>query len=93
MGERVDLSSIAKRLRTRVVWVEHCLRTYGRRAYRPGSENAEGREDMLERMEEEEVDEAMGEDEEDVDLRQTTRDKQRILRLKKTPTPGGLKDF
>ena len=88
-----DLSVVARKLGTQVLWVEHCMRSYGRNPRRPGRENAEGREEFFERLEEEELEEKASEDlEAGEDVPRELRDKPRVLRPKKTPTPGGFRE-
>ncbi|HYD47887.1 MAG TPA: hypothetical protein VEB21_06040 [Terriglobales bacterium] len=43
----VDVSEIAKKLKTEIVWVETCLKSYGKRYRRPGMESDGGREAVL----------------------------------------------
>jgi hypothetical protein len=95
-GESPDLSTVAKRLRTPVVWIEHCMRVYGRRPRRPGSEGAEARESRLERFEDEEPEEVSREDLIDPDIgpeRDRRPSRQRILRYQRTPTPKPFAEF
>jgi len=55
--EWLDVSKVAEKLGASGVWVEHCLRVYGRRYRRPGLENAEKQERRLERYETDEHEE------------------------------------
>lgn len=50
-GGATDLSKLGKEMGTSIAWIEHCMRTYGRRPRRPGLESAEGRENRLEALE------------------------------------------
>lgn len=44
----VDVSEMAKKLHTKIVWVEACLKAYGRRYRRPGVESDGGRDEVME---------------------------------------------
>lgn len=57
----IDISEVAKKLDSRIVWVEGCLKTYGRRYKRPGFESDGGRDEVFEGVE-------AGGDEEQEDL-------------------------
>jgi hypothetical protein len=88
-GKSADMSEVAKKLGTSAAWVEHCMRTYGRRAHRPGLESQEGREQRLEALEEDEPEESAQEDVEEPgehDIEEHP-EKQRILKHRPTPTP------
>ena len=88
-GRGPDISEIAKDLGTSVAWIEHCMRTYGRRPRRPGLESAEGRESRLEAMESYEPEEPLEPEDRGERDRPPSREKQRKLSQKK-PTPSGL---
>jgi hypothetical protein len=81
-----DISEIAKRLGTTKIWVERCMRMYGRRPERPHRESAETREAELERMEAEEPEEFFPEDKGELEM-EAKRPEKRRLRLPPTPTP------
>ncbi len=80
---------IAHKLGSSPAWVEHCMLAYGRRPKRPGREGEEAREERIEKWEEEEPEEAAAEDAEAPDHAPFER-RQRVLRLRRTPTPSGL---
>jgi hypothetical protein len=61
-GQTVDMSVLAKKLGTSVVWVERCMLAYGRRARRPGAESSESKEQLLESLEQGEPEERGPED-------------------------------
>jgi len=88
-GRPADISEIAKKLNTSVIWVEHCLQVFGRRARRPGLESQEGRETRLEAFEEEdEPEESPPEDIEEPGEREREErpERQRQVRVRPTPT-------
>jgi hypothetical protein len=59
--QKPDISELAKKLDTQIVWVESCLKAYGRRYKRPGFESDGGRDAVHEAYE-------VGRDEENEDL-------------------------
>jgi hypothetical protein len=64
-GQSADVSVLAKRLGTNVIWIERCLQSYGRRVKRPGYESAESREYHLDLFEGDEPEETFAEDKEE----------------------------
>lgn len=89
-GGVVDVSELAKRMGTSVTWVEHCLRSYGRRPKRPSFESHEGREAELEALEQDEPEETFAEDQEEPGARERppATQRPRYLSIKPTPGPG-----
>jgi hypothetical protein len=81
-----DISEIAERLGTTKIWVERCMRIYGRRPERPHRESHETREAELERMEADEPEEVFREDKGEPKV-EAKRPEKRRLRLPPTPTP------
>lgn len=47
----IDISDIAKKLDTKIAWVENCLKVYGRRYRRPGFDSDGGRDEALQETE------------------------------------------
>jgi hypothetical protein len=95
-GRAADLSLVAKRMGTSVAWVERCLTSYGRRAKRPGLESAEGREERLEKFEEDEPEETFPEDVVEPGARplheHPEHERQPRLRIPPTPAYSQFKD-
>ena len=93
-GRYPDMSRLAKELGTSTIWVEHCMRAYGRRLRRPGWESAESREKALELLEEEEPEESGPEDVEEPGAREREErpEKFRYMKVRPTPTPRFLND-
>jgi len=85
----VDISKVATHLGTSVAWTERCMRAYGRRAKRPGTESSEGREEELESFEEDEPEETAAEDteEEGAPDPRLHPERQRMLKVHPPPTP------
>src|SRR5262249_23184777 len=61
-GRAANLSILARQLGTSRLWVERCMLAYGRQPAHIELENAEEREDALEKLEEEEPEERSVED-------------------------------
>jgi len=91
-GRSPKLSVLAKRLGTSGTWVERCLQSYGRRSTRSGYESAEGRENRLELLESEEVEETFPEDAEEpgASERPIHPEKERQFKINPIPTPSDL---
>ncbi len=85
-GGASDLSKLAKEMGTSIAWIEHCMRTYGRRPRRPGLESAEGRENRLEALEIFEPEEPM--ESEDRGVLELPRIKDRQPKIRAKPKTG-----
>ena len=88
-GRSADLTLVAKRFGTSIVWVERCMQAYGKRVVRPGLESPEGREARLRRLEEDEPEETFREDAEEPGAceRPPPDEVERPLRATPRPTP------
>jgi hypothetical protein len=99
-GKSLDMKAISKSVGVSRLWIEHCMQAYGRRLPRLAIEPlGHAKEDRLEEYEVDEPNDEAPEDlaepeyEREQARRELRNSKERAAGRRKTPTPGGFKDF
>jgi hypothetical protein len=90
-SQLVEITDIGRKLNQDLRWVERCMRLYGRRPLKPAPLHAESKEEEEEEWESDEPVEIGVEETGDARDGEQQPERQRVLRIKPTPTPDPLR--